>query len=239
MTQISIIIPCYHDHEALLDCLASLQLTDQDEIIVVDASPLPAPQSQFAAFPQVQWQQCAPNRSAQLNQGAKAATGDFLLFLHADSVLPPLWRESILAPLSDPDVRLTAFRFTTDSSALAFRLLDRFVWLRCALFQRPYGDQGFCLSTSSFESIGGFPEQELMEDYEFITQIKKIGKITTVEEALITSARRWSKFGIIRTTFLNQWVTLLYRLHVSPVKLGQLYRQGKFILPVDNTARKK
>jgi len=239
MVFLSIILPCYQDHEALYKCLASLGVLPEDEVIVVDASETEAPEQLLSAFPTVQWLKSPPNRSKQLNLGAAHSTGDYLLFLHTDSILPYAWREAITAPLRGGSAVLSSFRFKANSPSFFFRVLETFVWLRCKLGGLPFGDQGYCLSKEVFDNLEGYPEQEIMEDYEFVRRLKAVGSIKTIHPPLLTSSRRWEKHGFFKTTGLNQWITLLYHLQVPPARLRTLYTQGKFKLPVDTIKQER
>ena len=90
----------------------------------------------------------------------------------------------------------------------------------------PYGDQAFFVPAAIFNSIGGFPEISIMEDFEFIRKAGKKGKIATLSSSVLTSARRWSKLGIIKTTFINQLVVAAYFMGIPPHVIAGWYRQG-------------
>jgi hypothetical protein len=93
------------------------------------------------------------------------------------------------------------------------------------MLQLPYGDQAFFIRKQDFVKLGGFPEVPIMEDYIFAKQVKKKGRIQTLDQAVTTSARRWQRLGVIRTTLVNQVVILGYYMGIQPEKLAAFYRK--------------
>jgi hypothetical protein len=96
--------------------------------------------------------------------------------------------------------------------------------LRSALLQLPYGDQGLFLEKRVFEAMGGFPEMPIMEDFVFMRRLRKRGRIVTLPEAVLTSARRWQELGVLRTLVVNQLMILGYIAGVPVERLARLYR---------------
>ena len=88
----------------------------------------------------------------------------------------------------------------------------------------PYGDQAIFIKASTFWEIGGFPEQLIMEDFEFIRRLNRLGRIEILSSSVITSGRRWKKLGVFKTTLINQLMIIGYYLGISPIKLSQWYR---------------
>ena len=95
---------------------------------------------------------------------------------------------------------------------------------RSAGRQLPYGDQGIFLRAKTFHELGGYPELPLMEDYEFIRRARGLGRIVIAPASVLTSGRRWQRLGVWRTTLLNQFLILAYRLGVSPRRIADWYR---------------
>jgi hypothetical protein len=93
----------------------------------------------------------------------------------------------------------------------------------------PYGDQGIFLKTSTFKTMGGFPELPIMEDFEFMLNLRKRGKITILPTTVLTSGRRWQKLGVFKTTIINQLVILGYFGGVNPAKLARLYHRPRTV----------
>ena len=165
-----------------------------------------------------------PGRARQMNAGAAAAEGGSLLFLHADTLLPPGWAEVVPRTLRAPGVAAGAFRFRIAGSFAGKSFIEWTTGFRSRWLQRPYGDQGLFLTRALFEEMGGFADLPIMEDYEFSARLRRRGRIVTVGEAALTSARRWQTLGVVRTTLRNQWMLAGYHLGVSPQKLATRYR---------------
>ncbi|XTZ12687.1 MAG: TIGR04283 family arsenosugar biosynthesis glycosyltransferase, partial [cyanobacterium endosymbiont of Rhopalodia inflata] len=164
------------------------------------------------------------SRSLQMNQGALLATGNILLFLHADTILPQGYDELILNSFSDSKIVGGAFKLKIDLSLFSLRLIEILVNWRSQIFSTPYGDQGIFVKTLVFRKIGGFTNFPIMEDFEFIQKLNKRGKIVIVSAKVVTSGRRWQKLGVVKTTLINQLIILGYYLGVPPEKLAQWYR---------------
>ncbi len=165
-------------------------------------------------------------RGAQLNLGAGMATSEILLFLHADTVLPPAFPELVTDCLEQKETILGSFSLEIQPASLLLRLICAGANLRSRFLQLPYGDQSLFIRKTDFETIGGFPETPIMEDYIFVKLVKKYGKVKTLPQTVTTSARRWQTIGPIRTTCINQLMILGYKLGVTPEKLASIYRSG-------------
>jgi rSAM/selenodomain-associated transferase 2 len=163
-------------------------------------------------------------RALQMNLGAKIARGDILLFLHGDTLLPTNYQEVIINTLSQSGIVAGAFELKITGEKKSLRLVEKFVNWRSHFFSLPYGDQGIFLKASIFTDLGGFPDLPIMEDFELIQRLKKIGKIGIVAAAVTTSGRRWQKLGVWKTTLINQLVILGYYLQISPQILKKFYR---------------
>ncbi len=157
-----------------------------------------------------------------MNYAASVATGEFLLFLHADTLPPPRFPEIVACTLQTPDTSAGAFRFQTNPDLPAAALIESLVYLRCNLRHIPYGDQGLFLRRSLFHSLGGFPEWPVMEDYHMVRRLGRIGNIRVTQEPAITSSRRWSEDGVIRTFLRHQLMLAAYHLGVPPARIARL-----------------
>jgi len=165
-------------------------------------------------------------RGAQLNLGASRANSRILLFLHADTVLPSAFPKLIINCLAQKKTILGSFSFGVQSASLLLRIISSGVNFRSRVLQLPYGDQSLFIRKTDFETLGGFPETPIMEDYIFVKLAKKHGRVTTLPQTVLTSARRWQKIGPIRTTCINQLMILGYSMGVTPEKLASFYRNG-------------
>ena len=168
----------------------------------------------------------ARGRARQMNAGAKIATGDVLLFLHADTTLPPDALIRALAVLDKPDVIAGAFRTWTVADpgnvpwyAPFLHLAD----LRSRYTSLPYGDQALFVRADTFRQIGGFPDQPLMEDLELSRRLRRRGRIVTIPARVRVSGRRFVARPVFHTLIINTFPAL-YRFGVSPDRLARLYR---------------
>ena len=223
---ISSIIPTLNEAQSLTATLKSAQATVDVETIVVDggSSDETAELARtFAATLLV----VAGGRAKQLNAGARAATGDVLLFLHGDTRLPERFAEHVLNLLATPGTVAGAFKLGIDGTAIGLRVVEKLANFRSRLFQMPYGDQAIFTRSDLFHSIGGFPDMPIMEDFVFVRRLKKEGRIALAPVAVTTSSRRWLKVGILKTTLINQVVLLAYFLGSDPKQLARWYRRQK------------
>jgi rSAM/selenodomain-associated transferase 2/rSAM/selenodomain-associated transferase 1 len=219
---VSIVIPTLNEAQTIGPTLTSLQDTGV-EVIVVDGCSQDRTKEvaqQYGALVL----SCSPGRAYQMNEGASHATGDVLLFLHADTQLPPDFLTHVRNTLGQPGVVLGAFRLGFGKrggwglSCMAWGNNLRSRWL-----QLPYGDQAFFLKRSVFYNVGGFADLPIMEDFELAKRLQKRGFVRIAPVAIITSPRRWQKLGICRTFLTNRLMTFGYALGISPKRLVQWY----------------
>jgi rSAM/selenodomain-associated transferase 2 len=168
---------------------------------------------------------CPGGRGAQLNHGARVAGGRTLLFLHGDTRLPADFDRLIRQCLADPAALAGAFRLAIDNAGLPLKFICFWANLRSRLISLPYGDQAIFIRRDDFLRLGGFPETPIMEDFIFIRNARRAGKIIILPQSVTTSARRWQRLGTLRTTLVNQLVILGYYAGVSLQKLASLYRR--------------
>lgn len=219
--KISVIVPTLNEKACLAETLEHVEDGFNVEIIVVDGgstdgTPLIAPDCLM----------CPGGRAAQQNAGAEEASGEILLFLHADTILPDGWDWIIRETLSDPSVALGAFTFKVRETFTGQRFIEDTANWRSKFGGLPYGDQGLFLHKETFEAAGGFPDMPIMEDYAFARSLRKHGRIVTVPEAAVTSGRRWQQYGVFKVTVVNKLMILGYHLGVPPAKLARMYRGG-------------
>jgi len=224
---VSIIIPVLNEEARIAEAIDHIRsLTDGKaaEIIVVDGDPAGGT---LRAIPDGACRKLLsePGRGRQLNRGAGASSGETLLFLHADTKLPPDALVRIRETLRDPTVAGGAFDLAIDSPRRAFRLIERVASLRTRLTRIPYGDQAIFLRSSWFRSLGGYREIPIMEDVELMRRLKRSGgRITILPERVVTSARRWEQEGILTTTLRNWTLVTLFLLGVDAGRLARWYR---------------
>jgi rSAM/selenodomain-associated transferase 2 len=163
-------------------------------------------------------------RGAQLREGARLATGEWLVFLHADTRLEPGWTAALQA--LPAEVVGGAFRFSIDSERREYRALEAAVALRCRLLRLPYGDQGIFVRRRAYEATGGFSPIPLMEDVEFVSRLRRTGPLAFPPVRAFTSPRRFERSGLVSATLLNWWVLGLYAAGQPPERLARIYDAG-------------
>lgn len=224
---ISIVIPVYHEApilNALIAHLVRLPFTGKREILVVDGAPSGDSLRAIQA-PQVRKLIAPPGRGIQMNAGARRAGGEILLFLHADTHLPPDGLNQIAEAMQASAAVGGAFDLAIDSPRACFRLIERAASLRSRVTRVPYGDQAIFIRRGYFMDIGGFAEIPIMEDVELMQRIRRRGRrIMLLPCRVATSPRRWERTGICRNTLRNWSLLALFHLGVAPERLGRFYR---------------
>ncbi|MHC4456103.1 MAG: TIGR04283 family arsenosugar biosynthesis glycosyltransferase [Planctomycetota bacterium] len=223
----SIIIPVINEQGQINSVIAHIrsQTFDGDyEIIVVDGDP------QGSTIKLIQDKDVVSitsqrGRARQMNAGADIARGRTLLFLHADTKLPPNALKKINQVLQNDKYVGGAFDLGVDSERWLIKAIAARARIRSHLTRIPYGDQAIFIRKEYFDKIGRFKDIPLMEDVELMRRIKRRGdKIFILRDCVITSPRRWEKEGVFYTTLRNMVLVTLYRFGVRPDKLARFYR---------------
>jgi len=165
----------------------------------------------------------AKGRGVQLAAGAAQATGDWLLFLHADTVLGPGWDEEArqFIDVSGPS-RAAVFRFALDDRSPAAVRLEAMVAWRCRVLALPYGDQGLLVSRRLYDAVGGYRPMPLYEDVDIIRRIGR-DRLTLLETRAVTSAARYRRSGYFCRSLRNLSCLALYGLGMPPRLIARLY----------------
>lgn len=224
---ISVIVPALNEERFIGRVVENVLSSFKTECLVVDGGSSDGTR-EAAERAGARVLSCLPGRARQMNHGARDASGGVLLFLHADSGLPPGWAREIRQALRQEPRALGAFPFRLDDSSRKARCVEWGVRLRCRLCGLPYGDQGFFMTRALFERLGGFPEQPILEDVALVRRAKAAGsRVCFTESPLLTSARRWRRLGYARTVFLNHCVLLADRMGVPLEHIRDCYVRGK------------
>jgi rSAM/selenodomain-associated transferase 2 len=229
---VAVIVPVLNEAGCLSSCLT--ELLDHhhfNEIIVVDGGSTDATveivcklmsSDSLAARPVPYLFQTPRGRARQMHAGALVATADVLLFLHADTALPPNAVELVREAIGHGflwgrfDVRLSGRH-------PLFRLIERMMNWRSTLTSIATGDQGIFVRRDAYRLLGGYAPIPLMEDIEISQRLKWMGKPARLRRQAVASSRRWEEKGIIRTTLLMWALRFLYWLGVSPKRLAGWY----------------
>lgn len=164
-----------------------------------------------------------PMRSRQLNRGAEAASAPYLIFLHADTILPAGAAEAVAGTLAN-GTDFGGFRLQFAEDAARLRVAATMINLRTTLTRCPWGDQAQFIRRDVFLAGGGFREIPLMEDYELAVRMKRSGRTALLPLTVTTSGRRFLRKGVWRTAFINWAIIVRYRLGTDPAKLARWYR---------------
>ena len=228
VTKISIIIPILNEANFITQTLSALQPLRAigHEVIVVDggSEDVSLTQSQPLADRVIR---SPRGRSRQMNAGAQIARGEILLFLHADTFLPEGADRLIISKMKQKGKIWGHFDVHLSGRHPLLRLIEYLMNWRSRLSGIATGDQGFFVRRQAFQSIGGFPEIDLMEDIALSRALKKCGHPLCLRQRVVTSSRRWENNGILRTVFLMWYLRLAYFMGTNHEALSRLYRRLK------------
>ncbi|GMT41694.1 MAG: glycosyl transferase family 2 [bacterium] len=219
---ISVIIPASGE-TVLLARLLGLLSGQRDTEVIVSIPRGDIKSLQTASGYNVKTVEGKPGRGVQLDRGAEEAAGEILLFCHADTTLPDGWKEAVTGTMRKPGVSGGAFRLAIDSGLLRHRIIASSANLRSALLGLIYGDQAVFTSREFYKKSGGFRPMPIMEDVDFIKRLRRMGKVSIVKKAVLTSPRRWLSEGALYCVLRNSILVSLYLLGVEPGKLSRWY----------------
>ena len=219
---ISVIIPTLNEEGNLPIALRQLANQPEVELIVVDGGSSDRTVRIAQGFTPYVFQTPA-NRARQMNMGARHATGDILMFLHADTFLLPGALEELQRRIIGDGAVGGAFDLHIDSRRHLCKLVARAASRRSRWLRLPYGDQGIFVWRQVFEALGGFPEIPIMEDVSFARRLRRAGRLTFIRSGLVSSGRRWNANGVVRTSLVKTWATVLFLLRVPPRRIRRIY----------------
>ena len=223
---ISVVVPTLDEAPVLASTLAAARAGDDVEIVVVDGGSRDA--TLAAARARADRVLDAPRgRARQMNAGGRVARGDVLLFLHADTRLPPGYASAVRGALARADAVGGRFDVRLDAPGAVFRLTEWLINARSRMTGIATGDQAIFVRRTVFERIGGYPPLPLMEDIAFCRTLKRFGVMVALRDAVVTSARRWQRHGIARTVLLMWGLRAAYYAGVPPARLARLYADAR------------
>ncbi len=218
--KISVVIPALNEAVRIESTLEAVVTQPGPwEVIVVDGGSTDDTMARAAAYATVLTS--SPGRARQMNHGAQNTDGDALLFLHADTLLPPDAFALIRATLADPSAEAGAFRLSFDSTTPLLRFYSF-----CTRFPFPricFGDRGLFVRRAVFETLGGFPEVPIFEDLEMVRLLYRRGGFRFLSRAITTAARRFESVGPLRQQLLNISLWMRYQLGADPERIAHLY----------------
>ena len=223
-SSLSIVIPTLNEAAGIEATLKALQPLRARGVEVVLADGGSGDTTVAVARPWVDTVVDAPRgRALQMNAGAARARADALMFLHADTRLPPLGDVLALQSLAEGacwgrfDVRI-------EGRPRMLRVVAALMNLRSRLSGIATGDQAIFVTRAAFERVGGFPAQPLMEDIEISSQLKRLGRPACLRARVCTSGRRWEQRGVWRTIVLMWWLRWSYWRGVPAARLAETYQ---------------
>lgn len=224
--RVSVIIPTVNEESSVADAVESALKAGALEIIVADGGSEDATTDvarQAGASTVVTSER---GRGAQLAAGAASASGEWLLFLHADNLLGSECLKQIQGTQihSTADTDWGAFYQRIQNDALPYRLLEWGNAARVRLRKMPFGDQAMFVRRSVYESVGGFQPVPLMEDVELAMRLRRTSRPRLLPGPVLVDSRRWQRRGVIRQTARNWFIQAAYACGVSESTLASWYR---------------
>jgi rSAM/selenodomain-associated transferase 2 len=221
---VSVIVPVLDDAAALEAAGPALRALADDghDLLVVDGGSEDG-SAQVARRLGVTVIEAPRGRARQMNAGAARACCDTLLFLHADTALPPGAPGVVSSALERPGAVWGRFDVRLSGSAWPLRVIERAMNLRSRLTGVATGDQAIFVRRMTFESVGGYPEIELMEDVALSVLLRAAARPCCLRERVVTSSRRWERDGVARTLWLMWRLRLAYAFGAAPAALARRY----------------
>lgn len=227
--KISVIIPALNEAALIGRRLKGLRESEgaaSVELIVVDGGSLDETVPEAEKLADRVILSPVPGRGAQMHRGAQAASGEILLFVHADTELPRGWNDRLREAFlnESPAPVAAAFGLSFDSDRFPYKIIEKAARVRNRITGVPQGDQGLAVRKEAYFRCGGFPDVPLMEEYFFLPRLKRLGKIKMLSGSVKTSARKYEKVGPFRNALLNLMTVFLFYAGVPPRTLDKLYR---------------
>ena len=220
--KISVVIPTLNEALILEDSLRAISTLNPHEIIVADGGSTDTTVS-VARSMATRVISSKSGRACQMNAGAKKATGDLCLFMHADSKLTWKSFRRMKKTMMSAETTGGAFSLQIESEKTSLKVISLLATWRAKYLNLVYGDQAIFVRTDIFQKMGGFSPLPICEDLDFFRRLSRQGKVVLLEEKTHTSARRWKTEGILYTTLRNITIGSLFLLGFSPQTLSRWY----------------
>ncbi len=217
---VSVVVPVLNEASTIEKLLTQPWVKEAGEVIVVDGGSSDGTLEIARKFARTIPSE--PGRGPQMNAGAAAATGDVLLFLHADVQLESSAINAICSAMSNPEVVGGCLDVIFDGGDWVSHLFTVGYHYRRHL-RIVYGDAGIFCRRDVFQRLGGYRNIAIMEDYEFARRMWKLGEMALLNEPIVVSDRRWRKEGLVRTWMVWTLIQTLFSLGYPPEKLGRFY----------------
>jgi rSAM/selenodomain-associated transferase 2 len=224
-SRISVIIPAWNEADQIERTLAAAGAPEVERIVVDGASDDDTLELSRRAGARVL--EAERGRASQMNAGAAVASGEVLLFLHADARLPAGFDGAVRRALEAEGVVAGAFGLAIEAESKSLRLIERMANWRARRLHLPYGDQALFVRAELFRRVGGFPDLPLMEDFELVRRLRRLGRIAIVNLSVTTSARRWQRVGTWRATWINQLALVAYLAGIPPKRIARWYHRER------------
>lgn len=222
--KISVIIPVLNERVNLPAAIDSVRnaITDP-EIIAVDGGSTDGSLEWLQGFPAITVIRSARGRGPQQNAGAAVATGEVLLFLHADCLLPADAGAQLDGIMKAKRTAGGCFLARWSRNTPALRLVSFGMNLRTMIRKTSYGDQALFIRRGVFQEVGGFPDWPLFEDTELVRRIKMRGLFKVIHSPVVMSARRFETRGLLHSTFLVYFLQIAFMLGIPPARLKKWF----------------
>jgi len=222
--KISVVIPVLNEVVNLPDAIGSVRAAiPNPEIIAVDGGSTDGSLEWLQSQPNVVLVQAVRGKGPQQNAGGDIASGDVILFLHADCRLPADAGVRLAQLMQDPSVAGGCFFARWSRNTWTLRLIAWGMNLRTMVRKASYGDQALFLRRTAFHQVGGFPDWPLFEDAELVHRIKSVGRFAIIRSPVTISSRRFDERGILHGVFLVYFLQIAFMLGVPPARLKKWF----------------
>jgi rSAM/selenodomain-associated transferase 2 len=221
---ISVVVPCLNERKVVDQTLERLLALGTDvEIIFIDGGSTDGTLERLTK-PPIRLCRTRKGRGHQLDFGARAATGEVLWFLHADTLITPEAADALRRVAGDQSIKSGNFRLIFDGQSAAAKCMTR-IYCYLRLIGLCYGDSGFFVRADVYRQVGGFKDVPIFEDLDLLRRLKKVGPFIRLPATITTSSRRVEGLGLWRAFTCWTFLQVLYWLGVDPRRLGNLYQQ--------------